>query len=127
MFKWIFGAFLLVIGLILISIPLTLYFDRLDLSLRGKQAIAKIIDIKPDRITSYNVCYTKLLRDELTLKTAQKQDIWLHTHNITGSHVIIITNGEIPTDKTIEEACVIAAFHSRITSYNVCYTKLLRA
>lgn len=54
--------------------------------------------------------------DELTLKTAQKQDIWLHTHNITGSHVIIITNGEIPTDKTIEEACVIAAFHSKAKS-----------
>jgi len=33
--------------------------------------------------------------------------------NITGSHVIVITNGEIPPDKTIEEACIIAAFHSK--------------
>lgn len=51
--------------------------------------------------------------DKLTLKDAEKHDIWLHTHNITGSHVIIVTNGETPPDKTIEEACVLAAFHSK--------------
>ncbi len=51
--------------------------------------------------------------DKLTLKDSQKQDFWLHTHNITGSHVIIVTNGTVPPDKTIEEACIIAAFHSK--------------
>lgn len=51
--------------------------------------------------------------DKLTLKDSQKQDLWLHTHNITGSHVIIVTNGTVPPDKTIEEACIIAAFHSK--------------
>lgn len=51
--------------------------------------------------------------DKLTLKDAEKHDIWLHTHNITGSHVIIVTNGETPPDRTIEEACILAAFHSK--------------
>lgn len=51
--------------------------------------------------------------DRLTLKTAAKTDIWLHTHNIAGSHVIILTNGETPPDKTIEEAAVIAAVNSK--------------
>lgn len=51
--------------------------------------------------------------DKLSLKDAEKHDIWLHTQNITGSHVIIITNGENPPDNTIEEACIIAAFHSK--------------
>ena len=51
--------------------------------------------------------------DKLTLKDAEKTDIWLHVHNITGSHVIICANGTTPPDKTIEEACVIAAFHSK--------------
>ena len=51
--------------------------------------------------------------DKLTLKDAMKNDLWLHTQNITGSHVIVQSNGEEIPDKTIEEACIIAAFHSK--------------
>jgi predicted ribosome quality control (RQC) complex YloA/Tae2 family protein len=51
--------------------------------------------------------------DRLTTKVANKSDIWLHVHNITGSHVIILTNGETPPDSTIEDACVLAVYHSR--------------
>lgn len=51
--------------------------------------------------------------DRLTLKTAEKNDIWCHTKNITGSHVIIAANGEMPPQRTIEEACMIAAFNSK--------------
>ena len=40
--------------------------------------------------------------DQLTMKFAEKSDIWLHTQAITGSHVIIVTDGEMPPDKTIE-------------------------
>ena len=50
--------------------------------------------------------------DQLTLKFAEKTDIWLHTQTITGSHVIIVTDGETPPDKTIEEAAIIAAVNS---------------
>lgn len=51
--------------------------------------------------------------DTLTLKTASKNDIWLHTKDIPGSHVIIITEGKVPSDETILEAAVIAAYHSK--------------
>lgn len=51
--------------------------------------------------------------DQLSLKYAEKTDIWLHTQTITGSHVIIVTGGEIPPDRTIEEAAIIAAVNSR--------------
>ena len=50
--------------------------------------------------------------DQLRLKFAAKTDIWLHTQLITGSHVLILTDGETPPDKTIEEAAVIAAVNS---------------
>ena len=50
--------------------------------------------------------------DQLSLKFAEKTDIWLHTQLITGSHVLILTDGETPPDKTIEEAAVIAAVNS---------------
>lgn len=51
--------------------------------------------------------------DQLTMKFAEKSDIWLHTQAITGSHVIIVTDGEMPPDKTIEEAAIIAAYNSK--------------
>ncbi|MBQ3565972.1 MAG: NFACT family protein, partial [Oscillospiraceae bacterium] len=51
--------------------------------------------------------------DRLTMKTASKTDIWLHTHNIPGSHVIIETNGDEPPMETIEQAAVLSAVHSK--------------
>lgn len=51
--------------------------------------------------------------DELTFKTASKDDIWLHTKNIPGSHVIIRCEGKTPPDSTIEEAAVLAAYNSK--------------
>lgn len=51
--------------------------------------------------------------DKLTLKDSKKTDIWLHTHNITGSHTVIVTNGETPPDSTILQAARIAALHSK--------------
>lgn len=52
--------------------------------------------------------------DELTIKTAYSTDMWLHTKNIPGSHVIVRTNGtgEIP-DNTLLEAASLAAYFSK--------------
>lgn len=51
--------------------------------------------------------------DKLSLKFAEKTDIWLHAQTITGSHVIIVTEGKTPPDRTIEEACIIASVNSK--------------
>ncbi len=51
--------------------------------------------------------------DQLTLKTAKASDIWLHTQNIAGSHVIVRTNGQTPTERTLFEAAQLAAYHSK--------------
>lgn len=51
--------------------------------------------------------------DMLTTKLAEKTDIWLHTKNITGSHVIIRAEGREVPDETIVYAARLAAFHSR--------------
>ncbi len=50
--------------------------------------------------------------DKLTLKDSQKHDIWLHTHDITGSHTVIVTGGVTPPDSTILQAARIAAYCS---------------
>lgn len=51
--------------------------------------------------------------DVLTLKTAGKNDIWLHTQNIPGSHVILVTEGREPSETALREAAILAAFHSK--------------
>lgn len=51
--------------------------------------------------------------DLLTMKTASSNDIWLHTRNIPGSHVIIKKlQNDIP-DSTLLEAAMLAAYYSK--------------
>ena len=58
--------------------------------------------------------------DQLTLKLAASYDLWLHTRNIPGSHVIIRTERQEVPDSTLLEAAVLAAFYSSAKmSYNV--------
>lgn len=54
--------------------------------------------------------------DRLTLKTAQKEDIWLHTQKIAGTHVIIRSNKQEVPERTLLEAAQIAAWFSRATA-----------
>ena len=51
--------------------------------------------------------------DQLTLKEAAKMDVWLHTQNIPGPHVILVTDGREPSETAIREAAVLAAYHSK--------------
>ena len=51
--------------------------------------------------------------DQLTLRTARKNDMWLHTKGIHGTHVIICADGREITDTAIMEAAKIAASHSK--------------
>lgn len=53
-----------------------------------------------------------LQNDFLTLKFASKNDLWFHTKNIPGSHVIVKSNGNIP-ETTLVEAATLAAFYSK--------------
>jgi predicted ribosome quality control (RQC) complex YloA/Tae2 family protein len=51
--------------------------------------------------------------DTLTMKTASPDDIWLHTKDIPGSHVVIIRPGESVPDNTLFEAATVAATLSK--------------
>lgn len=51
--------------------------------------------------------------EKLSLKTANKTDMWLHTQKIPGSHVVIFGEGKEISDLAIEQAAVIAAYHSK--------------
>lgn len=51
--------------------------------------------------------------DWLTLKKSSARDIWFHTKDIPGSHVILFTEGAEATETDLFEAASIAAFHSK--------------
>ena len=53
--------------------------------------------------------------DTLSHKIAAKDDIWFHTKDIPGSHVILVTEGREPSDEDYTEAASIAAKFSKAT------------
>jgi predicted ribosome quality control (RQC) complex YloA/Tae2 family protein len=57
--------------------------------------------------------------DNLTFKIAAKNDIWFHTKDIPGSHVILVTDGVEPSESDYTEAASIAAHHSKATADTV--------
>lgn len=65
--------------------------------------------------------------DKLSMKLSNNNDMWLHTHSVPGSHVIIKSiDGEV-SDLSIEQAAVIAACYSKAKDSSlveVDYTKV---
>ena len=51
--------------------------------------------------------------DQLSMKTARKDDLWLHIQKFHGTHVIIACAGMRPPDRTVTEAAMLAAFYSQ--------------
>lgn len=51
--------------------------------------------------------------DILTLKTAGSKDIWFHTKDIPGTHVILFTEGKEPSEQALFEAASTAAYYSK--------------
>ena len=54
--------------------------------------------------------------DKLTLKEANRWDLWLHTQKIHGSHVILCTGGAEPDSRSVEEAAMLAAWYSQASA-----------
>jgi predicted ribosome quality control (RQC) complex YloA/Tae2 family protein len=64
--------------------------------------------------------------DELTLRFAKPNDIWLHARGVGGSHCVIRVDGRKPSKGIIKEAAAIAAYYSKAKSSNlapVAYTE----
>ena len=63
----------------------------------------------------FTIYYGKnnIQNDYLTLKFADKQDIWFHVKNYPGSHVVVFAEGETVPDSTLTEAAILAATNSK--------------
>ena len=51
--------------------------------------------------------------DELTFKLANKDDLWFHVKDLHGSHVVLITNGKVPSQEIINQCASLAAYYSK--------------
>lgn len=63
------------------------------------------------------LCGRNNLQNELlTFREASKGDLWFHAKGIPGSHVILLCDGEEPSEKDYTEAAAIAARYSSATA-----------
>ena len=117
------------------------YLSGLTLSLKTSTTLGEIAEIrrelvaggylrekaakKPNDKPSHPFCFhaadgaeilvgkNNYQNDRLTFKTAQPTDIWLHTKDIPGSHVILRTGGQEPSNENLRLAAEIAAHFSQ--------------
>jgi len=86
---------------------------RNDRTKKGKERPAKPLHYTSSDGYDIYVGKNNTQNDQLTLKTARNTDLWLHTKDIPGSHVILMTKNEEVPEGTLLEAANLAAYHSR--------------
>ena len=96
-----------------------LYRSGYASKMRGYVAPKKITSTPHRYVTSGGyrliVGRNNLQNDQLTFKTASKGDLWFHTKDIPGSHVIMLCDGEEPNERDYTEAAAVAARYSKAT------------
>lgn len=85
---------------------------------KKSKKIVKILSYGEIIFDNVKILYGRnnLENDNLTFKVADKEDIWLHSKNIPGAHVIVKVENVIITDEILEKASEVAAYY---TSANV--------
>ena len=88
---------------------------RRKMTAKGKQKIirSKPMEFRSSAGLTILVGKNNSQNDQLTLKEADKRDIWLHTQKIHGSHVILKTDGGEPDERSLNEAAMLAAWFSQ--------------
>jgi predicted ribosome quality control (RQC) complex YloA/Tae2 family protein len=51
--------------------------------------------------------------DQLSLRVAKGHDLWFHAQGCPGSHAILVTEGVLPDEGSIQEAAALALLHSK--------------
>lgn len=90
------------------------YASRMTKFKAVKTASVKPIEFRTS--SGYRVLCGKnnIQNDHITFKLASKLDLWFHVKGAPGSHVVLICNGEEPSEKDYTEAATIAATYSSL-------------
>lgn len=78
-----------------------------------KRAKSKPMEFRSTAGLRISVGRNNVQNDLLTTKMAGRSDIWFHTKEIHGSHVILWTEGEEPDLRSLTEAAQLAAWFSQ--------------
>ena len=96
-----------------------LYRSGYSSKLRGYVPPKKLTSTPHKLVTSGGyqllVGRNNIQNDNLTFKVASKGDLWFHTKDIPGSHVIMLCDGEEPSEQDYTEAASVAAKYSKAT------------
>jgi len=88
--------------------------DRRKGNKQMKQAPAKPLLFRSSDGARILVGKNNRQNDQISLKIAHKNDIWLHVQKFHGAHVVIECAGAEASDRTITEAAMLAAFYSEV-------------
>ena len=102
--------------------------QELGISEETKKKSQKEINIEKQNIYGFDVYIGKNNKqnDYIVSKLAKDEDIWFHTRQCAGSHVLLKTNGREPDEKVLFECCKLARKYSSSTlpsKVGVIYTK----
>ena len=103
----------------LVEIRDELYRSGYAAKLRGYRP-AKQIKARPLRFYTSGgyellVGRNNVQNDHVTFKLAGKDDIWFHTKDIPGSHVVMLSGSDEPSEQDYTEAAAVAALFSKAT------------
>ena len=102
-----------------------IFKDKIKPTQKSKTGKIKKSTLTKNKIVSFNPLkytidgFTLLVgrnnkeNDYLTLKYANKQDLWFHTKDIHGSHAILLLNNNTPSQDILAKCAGIAAYHSK--------------
>lgn len=88
------------------------YAKRRDTKAKPPKALPPLRFVTPEGFV-IRVGRNNTQNDRLTCKESEKEDMWLHTKDITGSHVIISAQGKEIPDSVILTAARLAACYSK--------------
>lgn len=88
---------------------------RKKMTAKGKVKVvhAKPMEFKSSTGLTILVGKNNSQNDRLTLRDADKRDLWLHAQKLHGSHVILKTGGAEPDERSLTEAAMLAAWFSQ--------------
>ncbi|MGP6139759.1 MULTISPECIES: NFACT RNA binding domain-containing protein [unclassified Jeotgalibaca] len=87
------------------------YLKAKKTSKKQKKTTSKPHHFRSSDGTDIRVGKNNKQNDELTMKKARNNHYWLHAKDIPGSHVIVESSE--PSQQTLEEAAIIAAYYSK--------------
>lgn len=89
------------------------YYSQVNIKKKTEKTPSKPLEFTASDGTLILVGKNNTQNDRLTFKIASPNDIWLHTKDIPGSHVIIKATLETVSQDALQEAAMLAAYYSK--------------